>query len=696
MLSITAVLSLFTLLALSTALFFVARRFNIPYTVLLVLVGLLIVPLVQLPYLSSVFGFLDDMTLTPELLFYIFLPILIFESAFNMNVRKMIDSSWAILSLAIIGLLVSTVLIACAIYFVLPLIGFEIPFVIALLFGAIISSTDPVAVLALFKEYGAPKRLTMIFEGESLFNDGTAVALFLVILAVATEGFHGTGTVLEGIGMFIGMVVFGVLLGLGMAILFSRAVRYTRSNEFVTVTLLIISAHVVFILGELINEFGLFGLHIHISSIIATTIAALFLGNYARHTLRPKTDEYLAKFIEHMAFVANSLVFLLAGLLFASSNVDIRNLWLPILVTVLIVATARAVSVYAVTTPLNRLKVESNIPSTWQLLLAWGSLRGALAIIVVLLVPDDFTVAGWEYAYSPKEFLLAITIGCILATLFIKAPLIGPIMRRLAVDKPEPLTLGHEADLAVYYLLAEQSRLEVHKTKGFVHDNQYKQLKELVAEKLNDAMVHRENLAKQYGHSLFDQTLHMMAINVESYTLKQLYVNGELSETVFRRITGKLRLQSEKIEFARQEEIDPTVHMDRKDVFDRLVNFIHRLIDRRGYETTVEEKLQYYRAQMIMARKAVKILRGIQEETPNKPVFIEASYDKVIARYETYRKQCAEKVDGLLAKHDTELASYLSDLAQKSLKASGQRALDFLYSKGIVDEATEEAISHRW
>lgn len=696
MLSITAVLALFTLLALSTAVFFIAKRFNMPYTVLLVLVGLLIVPLVQLPYLNSVFGFLDDMVLTPELLFYIFLPLLIFESAFNMNVRKMIDSSWMILSLAIVGLIISTVLIAGTLYFLLPLIGFEIPFILALLFGAIISSTDPVAVLALFKEYGAPKRLTMIFEGESLFNDGTAVALFMVILAVATEGFHGTRTIIEGVGTFVGMVAFGVLLGLGLAVLFSRALRYTKSNEFVTVTLLIISAHITFILAELINHYGLFGFNIHISSIIATTIAALFLGNYARHTLRPKTDTYLGKFIEHTAFMANSLVFILAGLLFASSNIDIRTLWLPILVTVLVVAGARALSVYAVTFPLNKLKVETPIPPSWQLLLAWGSLRGALAIIVVLLVPDDFTIAGWEYDFTPKEFLLAITIGCILATLFIKAPLIGWIMGRLSINKADPLSEAREADLAVYYLMTERSKLENHKTRGFVHDTQYQLLKQQVTEKVKVAVEHRNELIKIHGKGLFDQALHIMAVSVESYTLKQLYVNGELSESVFRKITGKLRLQTEKIEMAQHEEIDPEMHMDRKDVFDRLVNFVHRLIDRKSGDTNIEEKLQYYRAQMIMARKAVKIIKDIQEEHKGDEVFVSASYEKVIARYETYRTQCAAKLDGLLEKHDTELAAYLSYLAQKSLTASGDQALDFLHSKGIVDEEVSEAISHRW
>jgi CPA1 family monovalent cation:H+ antiporter len=393
-----------------------------------VLIGLILVPLAQIPSLNPLLGFLTDVVLTPELLFYIFLPMLIFESAFNMDIRKMIDSMWSISLLSVAGLVVSATLIATAIYFILPLVGLPIPFIVALLFGSIISSTDPVAVLALFKEFGAPKRLTMILEGESLFNDGTAVALFLVVLSVATGGFHGFETIASGLGTFLLMVLLGIAFGIMMAIIFSRGLRYTKSNEFVSITLLIVSAHIVFILCELINEHPIFGIQLHISSIIATTVSSLFLGNYTRHSLSPKSDEYLNKSIEHLAFVANSLVFLLAGLLFASTEIDLAELSVPIIITILIVALSRMASVYLITKPLNMSKKEL-IPESWQMLLAWGSLRGALAIIVVLLVPDDLDISGWSYAYSVKELLIALTIGCILATLFIKALTIGPLIK---------------------------------------------------------------------------------------------------------------------------------------------------------------------------------------------------------------------------------------------------------------------------
>lgn len=686
MLSISSVLALFTMLAIASGVFFLAKRLKLPYTILLVLVGLLIVPLAQVPALEPVLGFLDDLVLTPELLFFIFLPILIFESAFNMNIRKIVENSWSIGLLAIVGLIVSSVLIATALYFIFPLIGLDVPFIVTLLFGAIISSTDPVAVLALFKTYGAPKRLSLIFEGESLFNDGTAVALFMVVLAIASGGALNANSMIEGVGMFAVMLVGGVVLGLIMSALFYRAIRAARSNEFVVVTLLIISAHLVFVTAEAINEFGLFGLDIHVSSIIATTVAALFLGNYARHTLSPRTDEYLSKSIEHLAFIANSLVFILAGVLFASLNVDLGQLWLPILVAILVVAIARIISVYAVTVPLNLLKLES-IPGSWSRLLAWGSLRGALAIIIVLLVPEDLQVPGWTLEYTPRDLLIALSVGCVLATLFIKGLTIAPLIRRYGLNVPPAIDQAHNADLGAYYLLTEQSRFALHKTKGFVREAEFKEFKESLAKKYADVQTLRDDIKKKHGQRIFEQALHLTVIDVERHYLEELYVNNEVSEDVYRLIFGKLTLQREKIEAAQEDDINPSAFRDRKDIFDRLMAVVQTRFLRRPSQLEPLMKLQYYRAQMIMARKALKTLKEMQFGY-DQPVFIPEVYDKIIEKYATYRRQSAEKMDNVLAKHPEELTGYFTELAEKSIAASGVRAVDFLRDKGIASEAS--------
>lgn len=690
-LTITSALSLFVLIMLSAMVFFTAKRFKIPYTVLLVFVGLLLVPIVNLPFFEKVFGFLDDMVLTPELLFYIFLPVLIFESGFNMKIRKMLDSAWAISLLSIVSLIISTLTIAALLYWLLPLVGINIPFILALLFGAIISPTDPVAALSLFKEAGVPRRLAMIFEGESLFNDGTAMALFLVLLAVATQGYHGLETVGEGVLDFVIMIVAGIVIGLIMAAIFSYALRFIKKNEFVTVTMLLISAHLVFITAELINHSGLF----HVSSIIATTVAALFLGNYSRNALAPKVDEYMGKLIEHMAFVVNSLVFLMAGLLFASSGINFIDLWLPILVTVLVVAFARVIAVYCVTKPLNLAKIEQEIPESWQKLLAWASLRGSLSIIIVLLIPENFTLPGWDYDHTPREFLLALTIGCILATLFLKAPLIVPIMRRYKIAETDPLRDAHQADLAIYYLLAEKNRVLVYRSKGFLNEENFQYLLSRVELMLAEAKETRLALKAQHGQSIFDQSLHLSMVHTEKMALKKLYVNEEVSEKTYRKIYSKLSLQQEKIEMAQHDAIDPKAYTDRKDIFDRLVGFVLYPFDRGRNVPTLEERLEYYRAQMIMARKAVQTIDTMQTEY-GEPVFLLESFENVCQRYRTYRDRSGLKADNLVAEHSTALAPYLRKLAERSLAASGTRALSYLRDRGLVDETLEEDILHHY
>ncbi|MDX3773089.1 sodium:proton antiporter [Chromatiaceae bacterium AAb-1] len=691
-LTLTSTLALFVLIALSTVVFFASKRFKLPYTVLLVLVGLLLVPIVNLPYLRTVFGFIGEMVLTPELLFFIFLPVLIFESGFNMNIRKMVDNAWAISLLAVVALTISAVLIGTLLYYVLPLIGINVPFILTLMFGAIISATDPVAVLSLFKEFKVPRRLGMLFEGESLLNDGTAVALFFVFFAIATDGFYGSSTILHGISEFVVMLVSGVLIGLLMASLFSRAVHFTKHNEFVTVTLLVISAHLVFIITELINSLGYF----HVSSIIATTAASLFLGNYSRNILAPKIDEYLSKLIEHMAFVVNSLVFLMAGLLFASSGVNFTELWLPIAITVLIVAFTRFVAVYAVIVPLNLSKAEDNIPASWRKLLAWASLRGALSIIIILVIPEDFTLDGWSLPYTPRDFLLALTIGCILATLFIKAPLIGPIMRRYNINATEPLETAHRADLGIYYLLMERSRLQEHKTKGFFNEKQYQQLQAQVEYKLSEAETERQQLIQQHGRTIFVQSLYLAMSHIEMSILKRLFINNEISVRPYRRIHSKLCLQQEKIEYAQHNNIDPEACYDRKDIFDKLANTMHNIFSRKRSENELlEEQLQYYRTQMIMARKAVIIIDLMQNKFDT-PVFQQSIYDEVTALYRHYKEKNAQKLQALLDQHPETLLPHLENLANRSLVASGERALTYLHENGLVNEAFEEDIRHRF
>lgn len=222
--------------------YLLAKKTRIPFTVLLVAFGLILGWIISHePRLS----FLLSFELGPEMLFYVFLPILLFESGYNMRIKDLMANKWSIGLLAILSLIISALITGTIMYMVLTYIfDIQIPFIIYFLFGALISATDPVAVLALFKECNAPKRLALIFEGESLFNDGTALAFFLVILGVAMEmsGYHGShganlldhlftshhGGVwiaLKGILSFLSMLLLGGLFGAIVGLLASKFVK---------------------------------------------------------------------------------------------------------------------------------------------------------------------------------------------------------------------------------------------------------------------------------------------------------------------------------------------------------------------------------------------------------------------------------------------------------------------------------------
>lgn len=243
---------------------FLAKRLEIPHTVLLVLIGIILGFLT----LTPTFSFLGDFQLTPELLFYILLPTLIFESAYQMDIRKLVSDAGAVFALSIGSFLISTTLIASLLYFVLMLLGINVPISITLLFGALISATDPVAVLALFKEYGVPRRLSLIFEGESLFNDATAVAFFLIILAAIESGTLTMSTTIPGFLTFSSMLILGVLFGLLVGGIFAFLVGIARESQVASITLTIVLAHITFILAEVISQIKFFDvITLHISPI---------------------------------------------------------------------------------------------------------------------------------------------------------------------------------------------------------------------------------------------------------------------------------------------------------------------------------------------------------------------------------------------------------------------------------------------
>jgi CPA1 family monovalent cation:H+ antiporter len=688
-LTITAMLAMFFLLAVSSGVFFLAQRFRVPYTVLLVAVGtFILVPLSNTP----AFSFIHDFTLSPELLFYLFLPVLIFESAYNMQVRRVIENIKAISALSIVSLIISTFFIGYALVFAFGFIGIELPLIMGLLFGALISATDPVAVLALFKDFGAPRRLTLLFEGESIFNDGTAVALFLVILGVAVHGFSGTASVIEGVISFTIMVIGGIIMGTLMGGVFAKAIGYAKENEFVQITLTIVLAHLTFIITDFLSQHLAFGEHhIHLSAIIATAIASMVLGSYGRAKIPPSAEEFIEKFWGQFAFLANSIVFVLIGLIFASLPFNAWSFAVPVLVTIFVVAIGRALSIYPVVALLNRFAGEEHIPTTWTHLLAWGSLRGALAVTMVLLIPDDLAIAGWQYASSPKEFILALTLGCIFATLFVKATTIKWLMDRLRINE---LTDVERVSIAEARAFVDQKALERLKDfaqKGYVEEGIADRLIAEHDKRYHDSRTECDPSTKGASDgSIAERIIRLYAIGVEKHHLKELYGYGEVNENVYRRIMGKLSIQNERADRGLPHGMLSAYH-DTKDVFEVLANLVRKLLAPSHLRQSESEQYMYYRAQSIIARKVLKVFREL-ETNGNHEVFGVEVFMRTKERYEMFRKKSLEKMDAIADAHPRIIAETSERLARRGMLKVEEATLHDLFQKEMITPKVYQAL----
>jgi monovalent cation:H+ antiporter, CPA1 family len=677
MLTANATLAIFTMLGISSLAIFWARRVKLPHTVFLVVIGLVLGFLANFP----AFSFFSEFTLTPELLFYLLLPTLIFESAYNINARRMIEDAPSILILSIVSLIVSTVAIGAALYFLLGFFGFTVPFILTLLFGALISATDPVAVLALFKEYGAPRRLSLIFEGESLFNDATAVALFIVLLEVARFGYHGFDTVLEGVVSFSSMMIGGVIFGIIVGAIFAKLVGLARENEIASITLTIVLAHVTFILAEILSHHLVFGgFHFYLSPIIATTVAALLMGNYGRSKIHPRAEEFVEKLWGQLAFLSNSLIFILIGVLFVNVP-KLDGVLLGVVgLTILIVAAARALSIYPIVSGFNAFSAPNKrIPLSWQHLLSWGSLRGALAVTMVLLIPDDLTFAGWNLPVSPKEFLLALTVGCIFATLFIKATTIQTFMRRLKLDALTDIEKveAEEARALIHHEV--QERIKRYEERGYIESQVAAELSADHKDRYTKACAGR---VSEDSTGLALRVLRMYAIGIEKRHLKELYHHNEVSEAVFKRLSGKLQLQLESVETGNLAP-NMSMHTDGKDIFEVMASFVRRTFTTETEKVRIDNLYMYYRAQTIISRKVLKELEAIDKPSAEH-IFSAEALSHVLELYTTFKNQSEKKMNDLAAAHPDQHRELSQKLAVYGTHKIEENVLTELYERQLI------------
>lgn len=497
-----------------------ALKLNLPVSVLLFVIGLLIALI--LDSRGEAVEALLGLSISADIVLFVFLPTLIFESAMHFDLRSLGKNIGPILVLAVPGLLVSTFAVG-GILASLTRLAFST----ALLLGAILSATDPVAVLSVFQKLGAPKRLNTLVEGESLFNDAASLVLSKIIAAVmvggaltATDYFRGVG---EFFYVFIGGAVVGIALGAGAVFL----LRLFSTDSPITITVTTILAYLSFLVAEHFLE---------VSGVIATLSAGLVFGSRGWMKLPQGVRSYIEYFWSYIAFLANALLFLLMGL-----RIELGTLvaeWRILGLLVLAMLIARILVVFGVLPGYEALRRGRRIAWSYKVVLLWGGLRGAVPIAIVLGLP----------ATVGDPLLVSLVLGAVLFTLLFHGLSIQPVVRLLGLDK----------GLLSERLIETEGRLtaQEHARERIPEFSEGGVFSPRIARELAEEYDHRIGELQERLRSIEHESeeggvlssiIMLQALSAEASLYRELLDRGHLGEVAYRQLVRQNEAQAEKV-----------------------------------------------------------------------------------------------------------------------------------------------------
>jgi CPA1 family monovalent cation:H+ antiporter len=395
------------LLGIAAVVAVIADRLKFPYTVALVIAG----------FFAATLGDVVAVDVSADLILALLVPPLLFEATLHLPWARLRADLVPVSLLAIVGTAVGTVALAVLVNAVLG-----IPWPAAFAFGALISATDPVAVIAFFKSLGTPKRLSVLVEGESLFNDAVAVVAFGLAVEVARGAqFTFRGAVVD----FIVVSVPGLIIGMVLGYLVGAIFLARLDNPLIETSATLALAYGSYLLAE---DFGrLIGRPLlHFSGILAVVAAGLMVGTVGLRNTSPTTRLTLEHFWELLTFLVNSMVFLVIGLTITITDLA-DQLW-AVAVAVVGVLVVRGVVVYGLTDLGGRLQPNRRIPMAYRHVMAWGGLRGAISLALVL------TMTAEVFGRETVDTVRVMTFGVVLFTLLIQGTTITPLIRRLGLS----------------------------------------------------------------------------------------------------------------------------------------------------------------------------------------------------------------------------------------------------------------------
>jgi CPA1 family monovalent cation:H+ antiporter len=394
----------------------VAKVGRFPYTIALLLAGLgvsIVVAVYDVGVVEQLF--VEELQLSHDLILLVLLPALLFEGAATTDLERLRRNLVPILTLAVPGLLLSVGLLGFV-----GTYAFNFSLLVSLLFASMVLPTDPVSVLALFEELGAPDRLSVLVEGESLINDGVGVVVFSTLLALLLDGADPTvlleparaaEVAAELVVVSLGGLVVGVVAGYAV-----YSVMVNLDEQMTEIVLTIVLAYGSFILAEH---------YLHVSGVIATVAAGLFIGNQgAEYAMSPRTKVSVFNTWETAAFLVNTFIFIAIGV--GTPTQQLVANWQLIVAGIVLVVLARAAVVYPLTALVN-LRDHTEIPRSYQHVMVWGGLHASIPIALVLGLQTEAPPG------VPTTELKAMVFGVAAFSLVVQGLTMGRLLSRLGV-----------------------------------------------------------------------------------------------------------------------------------------------------------------------------------------------------------------------------------------------------------------------
>ena len=406
-----------------------AERLRLPHTVLLAIAGL------GLGFAGvwamagtggmthDVFEGLIRLEQRTELFLPMFLPPLLFNAGLTIDVRRLLDEIFAVLLLAIVAVLVCIGVVAVVVH---QVTGVDL--VVCLLLGAIVSTTDPAAVIGIFRDVGAPKRLSILAEGESLFNDAVAISTFALVIEILVERAapgmtgHLHGGLMAPVTHFLREFVFGILFGFGLARAAMLILPRLNDSEPAIASVTVSLAYLSYVVADH---------YLGISGVVSVVMAALTVAAYGPTHLHPKQWTALRQIWTQLEFWSNCLIFILASMLAASVLPQIS--WLYVWGVVAVAGgaiVARLLVVFGMLPVLEATHLVQPVDNRYKAILVWGGLRGAVTIVLAMVVFSDERLPG-----EVRQFAAVIATLFVMVTLFVNATTLGLVMRLLRLDQ---------------------------------------------------------------------------------------------------------------------------------------------------------------------------------------------------------------------------------------------------------------------